>query len=88
MNLEKIRYIDNVLEFNVDGEDHTLLNLLREHLSELPQVQFAAYKFLPHERPKFYVRTEPGENPIDIVNLAGQNIIKECDNLLKQVKKI
>ena len=88
MNLEKIRFIDNVLEFNIDGEDHTLLNLLREQLSELPQVQFAAYKFLQHERPKFYVRTEPNENPIDVIALASDGIAKNCENLLKQIKKI
>ena len=88
LNLEKIRFIENVLEFNIDGEDHTLLNLLREQLSELPQVQFAAYKYLPNNRPKFFVRTEPNENPIDIVNLASQNIIEHCDKLIKQIKKI
>jgi DNA-directed RNA polymerase subunit L len=88
MNLEKIRFIDTVLEFNIDGEDHTLLNLLREQLSDLTQVQFAAYKVLQHERPKFYVRTEPNENPIDVIALASDNIIKNCDSLVKQIKKI
>ena len=85
MNLEKIRFKENVLEFNIDGEDHTLLNLLREQLSELTQVQFAAYKFLQHERPKFYVRTEPNENPIDVIALASDKIIENCDSLLKQL---
>ena len=88
MNLEKIRFKENVLEFNIDGEDHTLLNLLREQLSELTQVQFAAYKFLQHERPKFYVRTEPNENPIDVIALASDKIIENCDSLLKQLKKV
>ena len=88
MDLEKIRFVENVLEFNIDGEDHTLLNLLREQLSELQQVQFAAYKLLQHERPKFYVRTEPEENPIDVIAMASDNIISNCDNLLSQLKKI
>ena len=88
MNLEKIRFKENVLEFNIDGEDHTLLNLLREQLSELPEVQFAAYKLLPNERPIFYVRTQPDENPIDIVSLASKNIIDHCNSLIKQVKKL
>lgn len=88
MNLEKIRFNENVLEFNIDGEDHTLLNLLREQLSELPEVQFAAYKYLPNNRPKFYVRTQPGENPIDVVTLASENIVKHCSSLLKQIKKL
>ena len=88
MNLEKIRFKENVLEFNIDGEDHTLLNLLREQLSELTQVQFAAYKFLQHERPKFYVRTEPNENPIDVIALASDKIVENCDSLLKQIKKV
>ena len=88
MNLEKVRFEDNVLEFNIDGEDHTLMNLLREQLSELPEVQFAAYKLLPHYRPIFYVRTQPNENPIDIVSVASNNIITHCKNLIKQVNKI
>jgi DNA-directed RNA polymerase subunit L len=88
MNLEKIRFEENVLEFNIDGEDHTLLNLLREQLSELSEVQFAAYKLVPHERPIFYVRTEPDENPVDIVSLASKNIITQCNKLIKQIKKI
>ena len=88
MDLEKIRFEGNVLEFNIIGEDHTLLNLLREQLSELPEVQFAAYKFVPNEKPIFYVRTQPEENPIDIVALASKNIIANCDKLIKQVKKL
>lgn len=88
MDLEKIRFVENVLEFNIDGEDHTLLNLLREQLSELQQVQFAAYKLLQHERPKFYVRTEPEENPIDVIAIASDNIVVNCDALIKQLKKI
>ena len=88
MNLEKIRFIGNVLEFNIDGEDHTLLNLLREQLSELTQVQFAAYKYLQYERPKFFVRTEPNENHIDVIAHASDKIIENCDSLLKQIKKI
>ena len=88
MELEKIRFVGNVLEFNIDGEDHTLLNLLREQLSELQQVQFAAYKLLQHERPKFYVRTEPEENPIDVIAMASDNIVNNCDSLLNQLKKI
>ena len=88
MNLEKVRFEDNILEFRVGGEDHTYLNILREQLSQMPEVQFAAYKFLQHEAPLFYLRTEKGQKPIEIVALASQKIIAECDNLLDQVKKI
>lgn len=88
MDLEKIRLQQNILEFKIEGEDHTLLNLLREQLSSLPEVQFAAYKLLQHERPKFYVRTEPEENPIDVVSLASSKIIEECDRLLGQLETI
>ena len=85
MNLEKIRLKDNILEFKVEGEDHTYLNLLREQLSQMPEVQFAAYKFLQHELPKFYVRTEPNQNPVEIISLASQKIIEICDTLKQQI---
>ena len=87
MQVEKIRLQDNVIEFNIDGEDHTLLNLLREQLSALPEVQFAAYKFLQHERPKFYVRTQPDENPIDVIAIASKKIVDSCKQLTKQIDK-
>jgi DNA-directed RNA polymerase subunit L len=85
MELEKIRFENNVLEFNVEGEDHTYLNLLREQLSQMPEVQFAAYKFLQHERPKFYCRTQLEENPVEILSIASKKIVEQCNDLLNQI---
>lgn len=89
MELEKLRATENVLEFNVAGENHTFLNVLRQVLSEeMSEVQFAAYKSLQYENPKFYVRVEPKENPIDIISIASKKISATCDELISQIEKL
>ena len=89
MELEKVRSADNVLEFKIEGENHTFLNVLRQILSEeMSEVQFAAYKSLQYDNPKFYVRVEPGENPIEIIAKASQRISNLCDEIISQVNKM
>ena len=89
MELERIRLNENVLEFTIDGEDHTYLNVLRQVLSEeIEGVQFAAYKALQNSVPKFYVRVQPGEDPINIIAVANDKIIQYCDELFGQIENL
>jgi DNA-directed RNA polymerase subunit L len=89
MELEKLRATENVLEFNIAGENHTFLNVLRQILSEeMSEVQFAAYKTIQYENPKFYVRVEPKENPIDIISTASKRISEMCNELITQIEKL
>ncbi len=83
MELQKLRSTGDILEFNIEGENHTFLNVLRQILSEeMSEVQFAAYKSLQYENPKFYVRVEPKENPIDVIGKASIRISEICDDLI------
>ncbi len=83
-----VRKEESLLEFEVAGENHTFLNLLRESLTDQKGVLFAAYRF-PHpllENPIFYLRTA-GINPIDALATAAESINKQCDELTKQISE-
>jgi DNA-directed RNA polymerase subunit L len=89
MELELKRLQDTILEFNIKDEDHTLLNVLRQILSEeMPEVQVAAYKALQHTKPKFYIRVQHGEDPIATIARAAENLIQKCDDLIVQIKNL
>ena len=77
-----IRKEEALLEFEVIGEDHTFLSMLREALKDQPGVLFAAYRF-PHpllENPIFYLQTS-SIDPVEALQQAADTIISKCDDL-------
>ncbi len=77
-----IRKEEALLEFEVKGEDHTFLSMLREVLKDQPGVLFAAYRF-PHpllENPIFYLQTS-SIDPVKALQQAADAIISKCDDL-------
>lgn len=84
-----VRKEKSLLEFEIIGEDHTFLSMLREALKGQPGVLFAAYRF-PHpllENPIFYLRTDLGTDPITALQQAADAIIQKSDvssDLFKQ----
>ena len=77
-----IRREESLLEFEVVGEDHTFLSMLREALKDQPGVLFAAYRF-PHpilENPIFYLQTSTID-PVEALQQATDAIINKCDEL-------
>ncbi|UCG89773.1 MAG: DNA-directed RNA polymerase subunit L [Candidatus Heimdallarchaeota archaeon] len=77
-----IRKKESLLEFEVIGEDHTFLSMLRETLKDQPGVLFAAYRF-PHpllENPIFYLQTS-STDPVKALQQAADDIIHKCDDL-------
>ena len=77
-----IRKEESLLEFEVIGEDHTFLSMLREALKDQPGVLFAAYRF-PHpilENPIFYLQTS-SIDPVKALQQATEAIISKCDDL-------
>ena len=84
MELKLLRKDDGLLEFETKGEDHTLLNIVRETLKDQEGVLFAAYR-TNHPilaNPIFYVRTKQAENPIEAIKEATNNISDKCLSLL------
>jgi len=67
---------DKELEFELEGEGHTLCNLLRKVLLEDKDVTFAGYR-IEHPligKPKMYVRTNGKKDPLDAVIEAAKRI--------------
>ena len=84
MQTKILRKEENLLEFEVIGENHTFLSMLREALKDQSGVLFAAYR-MPHpilENPIVYLKTE-GTDPLVALHHAADAIIQKCDDLLK-----
>ncbi len=83
-----VRKEESLLEFEVVGEDHTFLSMLRESLKDQPGVLFAAYRF-PHpllENPVFYLQTS-SIDPVKALQQAADAIILKCDDLTDILQK-
>jgi DNA-directed RNA polymerase subunit L len=83
-----LRKEESLLEFDIGGENHTFLGMLREALTDQEGVLFAAYRF-PHpllENPIFYLRTSEID-PVEALQSAAESIIQKCEELSKIVEK-
>lgn len=83
-----VRKEESLLEFEIIGEDHTFLSMLREALKDQSGVLFAAYRS-PHpllENPIFYLRTA-GVDPVEALQNAADAIIQGCDDLNNILKE-
>ncbi|MFW9855924.1 MAG: DNA-directed RNA polymerase subunit L [Candidatus Thorarchaeota archaeon] len=84
MQTKILRKEESLLEFEIIGENHTFLSMLRESLKDQPGVLFAAYR-IPHpilENPIFYLQTA-GTDPVVALQNAADAIVRKCDDLLK-----
>ena len=82
MKVEVITSEKDTLEFYIDGERHTLPNLLKDKLVDNADVDFVAYK-LDHpidQKSRFIVK---GKNPKKIIETA----IKEIESELAEFQK-
>jgi DNA-directed RNA polymerase subunit L len=89
MELKLLRKEQGLLEFETQGEDHTLLNIIRETLKDQDGVLFAAYR-TNHpilSNPIFYLRTKPEENPILAIQKASTAISDKSKKLIEFLMK-
>ncbi len=88
MQAKVIRKEESILEFEVIGETHTFLSMLREALKDQPGVLFAAYRSSHPllENPVFSIRTS-GLDPVEALYKAADSIIQKCDNLTDLFKQ-
>jgi len=71
-----LRSTDKVLEFEIEGEDHTLCNVLCSELFNDPHVVYASYK-IDHPLigfPRVYVETDGSKLPLTAVIDAAMRI--------------
>ncbi len=88
MKTEIIKDEKSELEFVMDGERHTLANLLREKLSQNSEVEFVAYR-LDHplnNKSKFVLKTKG--NSKKVLEEAIKELQKELDEFKKAFDKV
>lgn len=80
MELVILSKTENELEFELKGETHTLLNLLKDILIKDERVEVAFYdiKHVSISDPVFYIKTD-GSNPIEVLKEAASKIVAQCD---------
>lgn len=79
----------NNLEITLDGERHTIPNILKEKLAADPAVEFCAYK-LDHpldKKAKFIIKTS-GKTPKKAVEDAIKQIKEDLTAFKKEVEKL
>ncbi|MBW0496599.1 hypothetical protein O181_036314 [Austropuccinia psidii MF-1] len=75
--------IPNACTITVNKEDHTLANMLRSQLLQLPHVIFAGYK-VPHPlEPRFIIKvqTDGTNTPIQAIQEALKSLILTLDRM-------
>ena len=86
MKIEVIKREGNVIEFYLEGEDHTFANLLNETLHENKHVTFAGYTIehpvLLARKPRFKVVTDGKVTPEKALEEAAQKIFDRARAIL------
>ncbi|WP_297420428.1 DNA-directed RNA polymerase subunit L [Thermococcus sp.] len=90
MKIEVIKREENVLEFYLEGEDHTFANLLNEVLHENEHITFAGYTIehpvLMARKPKFRVVTDGKITPEKALEEAAQKVFDRSRAVLEAWK--
>ncbi len=75
---------NNSLEFEIDGEDHTLCNALRNILLEDDSVEFVSYKIdhPTHANPIFFIKTDGKKTPTEALIEASEKLSSLSEELL------
>ncbi|AEH25576.1 DNA-directed RNA polymerase subunit L [Pyrococcus yayanosii] len=91
MKIEVIKREENLLEFYLEGEDHTFANLLVEILRENKHIKFAAYT-IEHpitmaRKPRFRVVTDGKVTPERALEEAAKKIFEKAKETLEAWEK-
>jgi DNA-directed RNA polymerase subunit L len=75
---------NNSLEIEIEGEDHTLCNALRNILLEDESVEFVSYKIdhPTHANPIFFVKTDATKTPTEALIEASERLSALCNEVL------
>lgn len=92
MKISVLKQTDNELKLEVEGEGHSLLNLLQKALLEDDNIVMAGYD-VPHplfDRGILYVQTKDKQNPEDVLKEAVktvQGLNKDFHKAFKKASK-
>jgi len=89
MKVKVLKRTDNELKIEVEGEGHSLLNLLQKTLLEDDSIEMAGYD-VPHplfDRGILYVHTKEQQKPEDVVKEATKKVHGLNKEFQKSFKK-
>lgn len=89
MKVNILKTTDNELKIEVEGEGHSLLNLLQKTLLEDDSIEMAGYH-VPHplfDRGVLYVHTKKQQNPEDVIKEAAKKVLDLSKDFQKSFKK-
>ena len=89
MKVKVLKSTDNELKIEVDGEGHSLLNLLQKTLLEDDSIEMAGYH-VPHplfDRGILYVHTKGKQDPEAVVSEATKKVLGLSKDFQKSFKK-
>ena len=78
-----------LIELDLSGEGHTLLNLLQMSLIEDKKVEMAGYS-KPHplmDRSRFFLKLKRGDDVLGVIKKATENADGKLDEFLAQFEK-
>ena len=89
MKVKVLKSTDNEMKIEVEGEGHSLLNLLQKTLLEEEAIEMAGYH-VPHplfDRGILYVHTKEKQSPEAVVNEATKKVLDLSKDFQKSFKK-
>ena len=89
MKIKVLKRSDNELKLEIEGEGHSLLNLLQKALLEDDNIAMAGYD-VPHplfDRGILYVQVKDKQNPEDVVKEAVKKVQGLNKDFYKSFKK-
>ncbi|MDD3159479.1 MAG: RpoL/Rpb11 RNA polymerase subunit family protein [Candidatus ainarchaeum sp.] len=89
MEIEILTNEGKKLEFYLNGERHTIPNVLREKLAENENVEFVAYRLEhPLDKKARFILTTNSSNPKKVLIEAIKELQSEVSELKKEFAKI
>ena len=89
MKVKVLKITDNELKIEVEGEGHSLLNLLQKTLLEDDSIEMAGYD-VPHplfDRGILYVHTKEQQKPEAVIKEAAKKVLGLSKEFRKSFKK-
>ena len=89
MKVKVLKRTDNELKIEVEGEGHSLLNVLQKMLLEDDSIEMAGYD-VPHplfDRGILYIHTKEQQKPEAVVKEAAKKVLDLSKEFQKSFKK-
>ena len=89
MDVKVLKSSDREMEIEVQGESHTLGNLVAKQLQSMGEVELAYYE-IPHPlqpRMRIYIRTREGSRPREVLEKALSMLEEELEEVEKAFRQ-